>query len=166
MSFIKKVGETFMIKINSIKQIDELVAEQLGWHLVTIRSDYDDYISDITKWCPQEIDEDKIEQWLHNKCEEDYSYYDCVPEFTLNPYWNQDILDYLLIDEQCKVIYTLYPDRTEVTIDYFNSDRVFCETYRLYIRRAEQLALCLAFLNYKGVEFTLDKTIYNDINNS
>ena len=32
------------------------------------------------------------------------------------------------------------------------------------MKNAGQLGLCLAFLNYKGIQFTLDKNIYNDYN--
>lgn len=126
-----------MLTITSIQQIDELVAKYLGWEKTDVG-------------------------WFYSE----YSDYSRLPHFSTNSYWNQKVLDYLLINEQCKVTYTLYSDSTEVNIEYLGSDKWYCETRVVHMLRAEQLTLCLAFLNYMGVEFTLDKKIYNDINNN
>lgn len=124
-----------MITINSIKQIDELVAEQLGWQKTDVG-------------------------YFHS----DYPDYPRLPHFVDHTYWNQQLLNYLLTEEQCEVKYNLNPDRTEVSVNYvYSPDREF---YRLEMKEQGQLALCLAFLSYKGIEFTLDKNIYNAFNNS
>jgi hypothetical protein len=159
---LKSDNDNYTPKITSFQQLNELVAEQLGWQLVALKSDNDNYTRNVIKWFPQEIKENEIEQWLHNKCEEGYSYYYFVPNFASDPYWNKDLLDYLLTNEQCEVQYNLKPDRTEVSVNYvYNSGREF---YRIEMKGAGQLGLCLAFLNYKGIKFTLDKNIYNDYN--
>ena len=161
-SLSKEDSDRWEQYLQSISVPDELVAEQLGWQLVALKSDNDNYIRNVIKWFPQEIKENEIEQWLHNKCEEGYSYYYFVPNFASDPYWNKDLLDYLLTNEQCEVQYNLKPDRTEVSVNYvYNSGREF---YRIEMKGAGQLGLCLAFLNYKGIKFTLDKNIYNDYN--
>ena len=161
-SLSKEDSDKWEQYLQSISVPDELVAEQLGWQLVALKSDNDNYIRNVIKWFPQEIKENEIEQWLHNKCEEGYSYYYFVPNFASDPYWNKDLLDYLLTNEQCEVQYNLKPDRTEVSVNYvYNSGREF---YRIEMKGAGQLGLCLAFLNYKGIKFTLDKNIYNDYN--
>lgn len=126
-----------MINIKSIEQIDFLVATYLGWEKTDVG-------------------------WYNSS----YPDSERLPRFVENPWWNQKVLDYLLINEQCKVTYNLYPDKTEVQIDSLGSDKWYCETRVVHMLRAEQLALCLAFLNYMGVEFSLDKKIYNDFNNS
>ena len=161
-SLSKEDSDKWEQYLQSISVPDELVAEQLGWQLVALKSDNDNYTRNVIKWFPQEIKENEIEQWLHNKCEEGYSYYYFVPNFASDPYWNKDLLDYLLTNEQCEVQYNLKPDRTEVSVNYvYNSGREF---YRIEMKGAGQLGLCLAFLNYKGIKFTLDKNIYNDYN--
>jgi GTP-binding protein EngB required for normal cell division len=123
------------LTIRSIKQVDELVAEQLGWQK-----------TDVGYFHPG------------------YSYYQRLPKFTTNDYWNSKILDYLLTKEQCKVTYNLLPDRTEVSVNYVYEAYPFI--YILHLKGQHKLGLCLAFLSYKEIEFTLDKEIYNDLNNS
>ncbi len=122
------------LAINYIDQIDELVAEQLGWEKT-----YDGYFHP------------------------DYPDYPRLPRFTTNDYWNRQLLDYLLTEEQCKVTYNLYPDRTEVSVLCYGNYPII---FRLEMKRQHNIALCLAFLRYKGIKFTLGKEIYNDINNN
>lgn len=156
-----------MIKITSLQQINELVAEQLGWQLVTIKADYDDYTPDVTKWFPQEIDEDEVEQWLHNKCEEGYSYYDYVPEFTVNPHWNQDIVDKLVVNSNLKVIltqsaFTCECEIIELDIDNNNTEVTRGSYCSGYFKETPNLmlAICLAFLEYKGVEYEIQENVF------
>ena len=156
-----------MIKITSLQQINELVAEQLGWQLVTIKSDYDDYTPDVTKWFSQEIDEDEVEQWLHNKCEEGYSYYDYVPNFTIYYCWNQQIVDYLTKQPELMVKITQTYLISECEIIELNVDNNNIEVTRGsycsgYFKETPNLmlAICLAFLEYKGVEYEIQENVF------
>ena len=159
-----------MKTITNLRELDELVAQQLGWIQVTLPSYQGECIqpyvpSEIAKLSPKEI-EDWLFQWQY------WNDGELNPTFTTAYAWSKYIIDYL--HSQGLAIETwqspelscvgIHEKRLDISHSY--SRHATWESYCGSTASAKgnvdspinslPLAMCLAFLKYKGIEVTLD----------
>ncbi|MBD2505691.1 hypothetical protein [Anabaena azotica] len=140
------------MKITNYEQLNKLVAESLGWEIGIYLIDQGEFQHDdeLEFYYPPDIEEDRTERWFEE--------FGIAPDFCCE-IWNVEAFVLPECDRQKLVTQiTISPTMVSCGIKPLTSDGIhsgMAVTGEKGIPKSVALAVCLAWLRFKGVEFEL-----------
>ena len=152
------------MKITTLEQLDELVAKEIGYVFYEEKVDF--YGEFITNYCwiePSVKSEDyskHLNHFVHNSYFEQYR--GSCPRFSTSTI-NEELVNYIINDPLLSISTWLTKKSSWAAIYYFDKRWVgYCGEDMNLIDSIDSpinslsLAICLAFLKYKGIEVELE----------
>ena len=153
------------MKITTYQQLDELVANEIGYVFYEEKVDF--YGEFITNYCwiePSVKSEDyskHLNHFVHNSYFEQYQ--GSCPRFSTNVFLNEELVNYIINDPLLSISTWLTKKSSWAAIYHFDKRWVgYCGEDMNLIDSIDSpinslsLAICLAFLKYKGIEVELE----------
>ncbi|BAT56585.1 hypothetical protein NOS3756_55970 (plasmid) [Nostoc sp. NIES-3756] len=138
------------MKITSYEQLNKLVAESLGWQTGVELIEQGKFQAEVEFYYPVDIEEDRRERWFDE--------FGIAPDFA-NELWNVEAFLIPECDRQRLVTQiTITPTMVSCGIKPLIADERntgMAVTGEKGIPKSIALAVCLAWLRFKGVEFEL-----------